>query len=256
MNKEALHTLLKDTSQLSELTLPELKELVEDFPFFHAARLLYLKNLAQVGDIRFSHLLKEMSVSIPDRRKLFLLIEGDRYQVPILHVTEEVTPADDTRFALIDDFLTQTEGEEKSENESSLLFEPSVSSDYIFWSLTKEQEPDEESNVAPLQHQALIDSFIQQEENRERGSLLEMEENMKPEDSLTPESSQEKDDAYLKLLDDSYFTETLARIYVKQHRYDKALEIIKNLRLKYPEKNLYFADQIRFLEKLIINTKK
>jgi hypothetical protein len=26
--------------------------------------------------------------------------------------------------------------------------------------------------------------------------------------------------------------------------------------LKYPEKNVYFADQIRFLEKLIINTKK
>ena len=33
-------------------------------------------------------------------------------------------------------------------------------------------------------------------------------------------------------------------------------EIIKNLNLKYPEKNVYFADQIRFLEKLIINTKK
>jgi len=26
--------------------------------------------------------------------------------------------------------------------------------------------------------------------------------------------------------------------------------------LKYPEKNAYFADQIRFLEKLIINTKQ
>lgn len=28
--------------------------------------------------------------------------------------------------------------------------------------------------------------------------------------------------------DDSCFTETLAKIYIKQHRYDKALEIIKN----------------------------
>ena len=59
-----------------------------------------------------------------------------------------------------------------------------------------------------------------------------------------------------KPLDDSYFTETLAHIYVKQKRYEKALQIIKNLNLKYPEKNVYFADQIRFLEKLIINTKK
>ena len=55
--------------------------------------------------------------------------------------------------------------------------------------------------------------------------------------------------------DESYFTETLAKIYVKQQRYSKALEIIKKLNLKYPKKNAYLADQIRFLEKLIINTK-
>ena len=54
--------------------------------------------------------------------------------------------------------------------------------------------------------------------------------------------------------EDGYFTETLAKIYIKQHRYAKALEIIRRLSLKYPKKNAYFADQIRFLEKLIINS--
>ncbi|MBQ4524467.1 MAG: tetratricopeptide repeat protein, partial [Bacteroidaceae bacterium] len=39
-----------------------------------------------------------------------------------------------------------------------------------------------------------------------------------------------------------------------QHRYAKALEIIRRLSLKYPKKNAYFADQIRFLEKLVINS--
>lgn len=57
-------------------------------------------------------------------------------------------------------------------------------------------------------------------------------------------------------LDDGYFTETLAKIYLKQHRYSKALEIIRKLYLKYPKKNIYFADQVRFLEKLILNNKK
>ena len=38
--------------------------------------------------------------------------------------------------------------------------------------------------------------------------------------------------------DESYFTETLAKIYVKQQRYSKALEIIKKLNLKYPKKAL------------------
>ena len=56
--------------------------------------------------------------------------------------------------------------------------------------------------------------------------------------------------------DTGYFTETLARIYIKQGRYSKALEIIRRLNLVYPKKNRYFADQIRFLEKLIINNNK
>ena len=48
-------------------------------------------------------------------------------------------------------------------------------------------------------------------------------------------------------------TEAMARIYIKQGKYDKAIEIIRRISLKYPKKNRYFADQIRFLEKLIIN---
>ena len=64
---------------------------------------------------------------------------------------------------------------------------------------------------------------------------------------------QEDDDS----LDDSmFFTETLSRIYIKQKKYEKAYKIIQQLSLNYPEKNSYFADQIRFLEKLIINTSK
>ena len=53
-------------------------------------------------------------------------------------------------------------------------------------------------------------------------------------------------------LDDAYFTETLARIYLKQRRYDKALEIIRSLYLNFPNKSIYFADQIRYLEKLVL----
>ena len=66
---------------------------------------------------------------------------------------------------------------------------------------------------------------------------------------------EESEDNEEDMEDESYFTETLAKIYVKQQRYSKALEIIKKLSLNYPKKNAYFADQIRFLEKLIINAK-
>ena len=58
-----------------------------------------------------------------------------------------------------------------------------------------------------------------------------------------------------ELTEDIFFTETLAKIYIKQKKYEKAYKIIKHLSLNYPKKNIYFADQLSFLEKLIINTK-
>ena len=65
-----------------------------------------------------------------------------------------------------------------------------------------------------------------------------------------------KDAPVENLLESSFFTETLANIYIKQGKYEKALEIIKRLCLEYPNKNRYFADQIRFLEKIIKHTKR
>ena len=50
-------------------------------------------------------------------------------------------------------------------------------------------------------------------------------------------------------------TEVMAGIYIKQGHFENAIKILRQLSLKYPKKNRYFADQIRFLEKLIINNK-
>ena len=56
--------------------------------------------------------------------------------------------------------------------------------------------------------------------------------------------------------EEGFFTETLARIYIKQGRYNKALDILHRLNAGTQQKNAYIADQIRFLEKLIINNNK
>lgn len=52
---------------------------------------------------------------------------------------------------------------------------------------------------------------------------------------------------------DSLLSESLAKIYIKQGRYDKAYEIIHSLSLNFPKKSIYFADQLRFLRLLIKN---
>jgi hypothetical protein len=53
--------------------------------------------------------------------------------------------------------------------------------------------------------------------------------------------------------EEEFITETLAGIYIKQKFYDKAISVYKKLILKYPEKNIYFANQIKKIKKLIKN---
>ena len=49
---------------------------------------------------------------------------------------------------------------------------------------------------------------------------------------------------------DGLMTETLARIYLEQKNYEKAIQSYKILCLKYPEKSGFFADQIKAVKKL------
>ncbi len=254
MKAADLYLLMKDPSLLTEETLLSLQRIVEEYPYFHIARMLYLKNLAVLNDIRFAAELKKMAVYIPDRRKLFTLIEGERYGIAFQTATEENDTIDS--FSLIDAFLAEREKKNtQQEPENHLLFQSGVSADYIYWSLSNDEEAAKEEPTAQLQHQDLIDSFIKEEEERIAAGGLRQPLLGERDAETTPDVEPELEMPH-SLDDDSYFTETLAHIYVKQKRYEKALQIIKSLYLNYPEKNSYFADQIRFLEKLIINTKK
>lgn len=51
-------------------------------------------------------------------------------------------------------------------------------------------------------------------------------------------------------------TAGLAKIMIKNGNYGKALEIIREINLNNPEKSIYFADQMRFIKKLMLNEAK
>ena len=62
-----------------------------------------------------------------------------------------------------------------------------------------------------------------------------------------------KHDKKNKIRKKDYMTETLAKIYVSQEKFEEALKAYKILCLKYPEKISLFADQIKIIKKQIKN---
>ncbi len=251
MNAVEFDRYVQDPETIPAEAVGELKEIVRSYPFFQAALLLYLKVLWKTESADFAKELERVAISVPDRRLLYVLLKGDEV---LSDPTADVRGNRDS-FDLINAFLGESKEPEwhddgKSIRELLHYDVPAASEDYL-----QGQSPEEmdSSNSSKLKHQDLIDSFLENNPAEAKIELPQNEEGAKEAEGFILEADNE---IAVKPLDKSYFTETLARIYVKQKRYDKALQIIKNLSLKYPEKNVYFADQMRFLEKLIINTKK
>jgi hypothetical protein len=81
----------------------------------------------------------------------------------------------------------------------------------------------------------LIDKFI------ESNPRLEPPKDNVPHHDISADSVKEHD---------GIFTDTLARIYIKQGYYSKAIFAYEKLILKYPEKSDYFAGQIKEIKKI------
>ncbi len=226
--------------------LHELSEMLEDYPYYQTARLLYLKGLYLLHDAAFGEELQRTALYISNRKLLFYLIEGVHYTLqPKKHKErkEDTSNPADRTLTLIDTFLQGLPVEEEEEK-IPIVDDGGLSVDYTSYVLREEDLSDQEreSNSVPrMRGQELIDNFIKNADGHLSASLSDEQ----PEGPVLLPYEED---------DDSCFTETLAKIYIKQHRYAKALEIIRRLSLKYPKKNAYFADQIRLLEKLVINS--
>ena len=240
--------LIKGTTPFTHRTLARLSDLIKAYPYFQAAQLLYSLNLLQLKDSHFQMELSKTAVYVPDRRQLFLRVENKYAASPVTETSEKELPALDTSssFKLIDIFLSGRAEKPILKNKESI--EPSlpVSTDYVSFFLSQKAEP---KDVPPLHYQETIDKFLEKDAVSPLKIQLNKTSDEEEPEQPAPISEQSSDNV-------GFFTETLAKIYIKQKKYNKALEIIRKLNLIYPEKSRYFADQILFLERLIMYTNK
>ena len=239
--------LINHPERMDRDTLYELRSMLALYPYFQTARLLMLQNLYLLHDPAFDEELRRAAIYITDRKTIFQMIEAAHYQLrqQLTPNTQHLTPNAPTSrtIDLIDTFLDSIPQDEPSDEKPKRKPTPADAAvDYVAYLLATEDDNDDGKPTPQMKGQDLIDTFLEQEKGR---IVLDLPE----------EEPSDSDHDHEEEGEEEYFTETLARIYIKQGRYQRALDIITRLSERYPKKNAYFADQIRFLEKLIINSK-
>ena len=248
--------LTQHPEHLDRDTLYELRSLLALYPYYQTVRLLLLQNLYLLHDPTFDEELRRAAIYITDRRVLFQMIEAVHYRHPSHQSTQnnQSSPSNqddqgNRTLSLINNFLDSIPKEDETDDEKKNHRKPTPADaavDYVAYLLETEGEMLGADDVPKMKGQSLIDDFI----NIDKGRFVLNEE---PQSLQEVEDGAENDE---NTPNEGIFTETLARIYIKQGKYSQALEIIQRLSLVYPKKNAYFADQIRFLEKVIINNNK
>jgi len=221
-----------------------LQALTQEYPYFHVARILLLQALYKSHAPAYDETLRRTAILVPSREAIFRLTEEPHYT----HAEErkrydEASDSSESRtVSLIDNFL-------EAQMPAAPASHPiDAAQDYIGYLLQRESQMGQQRQEAlPMNGGGVVEDFL---ENKPGRIVLDNDIEDEHEVQQTDESKTAQNDAENEIL-----TEIMAGIYIKQGKYENAVKIIRQLSLKYPKKNRYFADQIRFLEKLIINNK-
>jgi hypothetical protein len=232
---------MSETAKFDKKSLLYLSDTVREYPWFQTAQLLYTLNLLNLKDAHFLFELRKTSACLNDRKKLFFLVENSSFNSRLMELLEKEPDGDLDAFDKIDSFLG---GSPMSDLQSDSL----VSNDYMTYLQTEQDEKKiDEANL--LKNQDAIDKFLENEKNISFRMELTDSENAKSAINTLIVDDYEYDDMDL-------FSETLAKIYLKQGKLDKALAIFCKLNLEFPEKSSYFAPQIQAIKDLIISKNK
>ena len=254
MKRSDFSNIITNPSLLKNSDISHLSSIITEFPYFQSARILYLKGLKNTESFKYNKNLKITAAYTTDRSILFDFITSEFFiQNNISELIKKTS--DNLKDININEFLdipesTKSQVNKKIENDVEEIildigkpFEFKKDESYSFnqWLQLTKIKPINRSKSKNTQSQKqeknikLINDFI---EKSPKINPKESPENLV---DLSKKSSVELE---------SLMTETLARVYLEQKNYDKAIRSYKILSLKYPEKSALFADQIKAIKKL------
>jgi hypothetical protein len=265
MTRDQMLRYLDDPQALNERTLGELREILDEYPYFQSAHLLYVRNLQSESNFRFSGQLKTCAVYATDRTLLYHLLNPERekkqmfdnqIEISVASNSEDITTIElsdvppEQRDEPDEAFMSAVDHAEK-EHFDLLNFEHSDQI-YKLEGIENETEKPFSELVKEISHQANKKS----NEPEQKTDLINRFIKDNPTFSAKQSENSEIIERINKQVDrvggnDEFITETLAYIYVKQGLYQKAIQAFQKLSLKYPEKSVYFARQIEEVTNLL-----
>ena len=284
--QEFTNLLQKPEALNSSLQTDILGKVVDAYPYFQSARALHLKALKNKESYKYNNALKITAAHTTDRSVLFDFITSDVFNQNEIsqqikqnseHIktiivngfddisVDKTIQIDDTLKAQVEatdgvldpNLFKQKEEipqpqpvektnspEEKLQIGKPLEFNTSETHSFTEWLKLKSFKPIVRETVEVEKTDTMPTPLMQKLDTINRF----ISENPKIRPSTTPPKPRlvNNNDS----LEDSLMTETLARIYVEQKNFEKAIQSYRILSLKYPEKSTFFADQIKSIKEL------
>ncbi len=283
MNITEYLTLINNPNAINDKQTSSLEKIVTEFPYFQSARAIRLKGLYNEESFRYNYELKNTAAHTTDRAVLFDFIISDTFTridknlyeqklaeindidvdaTELLFIEEKIGSRENSLEQSILTSIKEAAPAESTNSNSSieeklkigkpLVFSPTEKYSFEEWLQLSKIHPIVRENIVPKEEitttidpekqkkLALIDKFIEANPKippikKEAESIFKFE----PSSENSP---------YL-------MTETLARVYLEQHKYDKAIQAYEILILKYPEKSSFFANRISDIKILQQNNK-
>ncbi len=238
---------IENNHLIKQLETAELKSVIDEFPYFQSARALYLKGLKNQNSFKYNNELKVTAAFTTDRTVLFDFItskvfnnaQKEENPSETLAITLEENPSDNLikNIEIVPETVSkQIElAEEKLEIGKPILFTESENFSFNQWLQLSTKTPiirKETVTDEAQKKQSIIEKFI---ENNPKIAPLSKDKN------VSVLVTQNKHDS-------SLMTETLAKVYLEQKKYENAMQAYRILSLKYPEKSGFFADQIKRIQ--------